>query len=237
MWLDRHHKMLCIDIETTGLDPRIHDVTVACTFDGNEAQVYHFKKPNYPTIIDKDGNTQQTCQTIDACSVATSPQCDACRQWHFQNVCKLFEALDKADYIGGFNIIHFDLPFLRKSFKLTDKARYKSWLEKSLDPFYVAKKELGKWPSLQSTLMANGLPGKSGDGKCAIEYVQRGKWDELQRYCMDDTVLCYKLLSLKEIRLPPLGFDAYLCMKECDQKKRFKLVVRYRNAGRMGFKT
>lgn len=81
-------------------------------------------------------------------------------------------------------------------------CRYKAWVSKALDPFHVAKEELGQWPSLNKMLAANKLPSKSADGTQAIEFVQRSQWDALEKYCMDDTRLTHRLIHLERIKIP-----------------------------------
>lgn len=223
--------ILCLDIETTGLDPRIHEMTVACTFDGEKKHTYHFRKPHTPLIVSSEGDCQ-ACQTPDHCAGAPRDEiCSECAAWHGQNADDLLRALDAAEYLGGYNIMLFDLPFVRKCLGVTD-ARYKHWLAKVLDPFHVAKEGLGQWFSLSKMLQANGLPDKSGSGKNAIELVQQARWHELQEYCMNDTILSHKLLSLPQIHMPRC-LDAYMCIQDVRGKKR--LIVRFKNTGKGGF--
>lgn len=118
-----------MDIETTGLDARIHDVTVVCTFDGTIPRAYHFRKPAIPVVLDANGVVSpSSCQTAgvgctcpDSVGRNKTTLCTGCVRWHERNKEELFTALDGADYIGGYNIIGFDLPFLRKCFKVDSK--------------------------------------------------------------------------------------------------------------------
>ena len=166
--------------------------------------------------------------------------CEACTGWHAKNAEDLFQSLDAAAFIGGYNVMLFDLPFLRKKFRIPDN-RYRRWLAKVLDPFHVAKEGLGRWFSLQKMLLANGLPSKSGDGQNAIQLVHKSKWDELQRYCMDDTILSHQLLCLQQIKLPG-GIDAYMYVQAAaatsssrSDSGKVRLVLKFKNTGRGGF--
>lgn len=189
--------ILSFDIETTGINPlaRIHtphrNATVACTFDGHTQTVYHFCKPVC-------GNKK--------CRAAAS-SCIECEEAQMQNVRNFCYSLDQADYLCGFNIKEFDIPFLQACFQITDVDRIQSWKAKSIDPFLTIKETWGIWCSLNKLLLCNNLPAKTASGKEAIAMANDGKWDQLAAYCMDDTVLTHRLIfDLQMIKVPIGGF-------------------------------
>jgi len=257
-------KILSLDIETTGLDARIHEVTIVCTFDGQQSRSYHFKKPYMPAIVNEQGDFV-TCRTPEVCSRlsrrpagheeavdvqgcdeaesdakakkdeaggAVLGQCRACERWHERNRAELMLAMDAADYLAGYNIILFDLPFLRKQWRVPD-SRYQRWLDKALDPFSVAKEVIGQWLSLNKMLQANALPCKSAQGAQAVEFVRRSEWNQLEQYCADDTALSHRLLMRDPIRFPT-GIDAIMRLERSDKTGRLRVVLRYTSPDRAG---
>ena len=103
--------MLAFDIETTGLDPATHLVTVVCTEDlmTGERRAYEFARvratePENEKLLRKD----------------------------------LVDAFDSASSLCAFNGVRFDIPFLYTSFKL-DEQTCAGWLLKTSDILEAAR--------------------------------------------------------------------------------------------------
>lgn len=102
---------------------------------------------------------------------------------------QLFPLLEHSSYVVGYNITGFDLPVLQgyypgdisniPQFDLLEDLRIK----------------IGRRLSLNDMLAATLNVKKTGHGLMAIEYYKEGKWDELKKYCMDDTLLTRDLFD------------------------------------------
>ena len=88
--------------------------------------------------------------------------------------------LESADVIIGFNLFGFDYPVLQKYYagKISKMP--------TLDIMHEFKKANGHRIKLDSLARENLGTGKSGDGLQAIRLWEKGKIDELKRYCLDD---------------------------------------------------
>ncbi len=96
---------------------------------------------------------------------------------------QLFELLEKADVIVGFNSDGFDLPALA--------PLYSGKIEKlpSLDLMARIKKSCGHRIGLDTVATETLGVGKSGHGLDAIKYYKSGQFDELAKYCLQDVAL------------------------------------------------
>lgn len=184
--------ILSFDIETEGLDARTCSCTVVCTYDGKKGNVYHLQKPA----------TNCTClPPLTPKNVHHHLQCEACSEWHQSNAAALFSAMDRADWLCGFNCIKFDIPFLQARFSIEDE-RVKMWTRKTLDIFLFVSEVLQTPCQLKRMLAMNGMPSKSGSGKEAIVMAHKGEWNKLASYCMDDARLTHNLTTMPEILVP-----------------------------------
>jgi len=158
--------MLAFDIETTGLDPATHLVTVVCTQDlkTGERVAYEFARMR-----------------------ATEPENEKLLRKDLVN------AFDSASSLCAFNGVRFDIPFLYTSFKL-DEQTCAGWLLKTSDILEAAR--LGIFGAshtfgLNLLCQHNHVPVKCGNGLQAIKFAQQHRWDELLEYCADDVrILC-----------------------------------------------
>ena len=84
-----------------------------------------------------------------------------------QNKELLFSILDSASLIVGFNVILFDLEYIKFFFGASQK-QLSQWIQKTIDPFLVIKCVLHQTCSLNQLLAMNGMPIKSGSGLQAV---------------------------------------------------------------------
>lgn len=97
-----------------------------------------------------------------------------------QDLPRLENLLIDCELIVGFNHRKFDLPVLQRYFKL-DGARLPM-----LDLMESITETLGHRVSLESVAQATLGVGKTGHGLDAIDFFQRGEWDKLKSYCLND---------------------------------------------------
>ncbi len=93
---------------------------------------------------------------------------------------ELFELLERADVIIGFNIDGFDMPALN--------AYYQADINSipTLDLLDRIKKQAGHRISLDAVAQATLGIGKSGNGLDAIKYYREGNLKALKDYCLQD---------------------------------------------------
>ncbi|OGK15260.1 hypothetical protein A2774_02430 [Candidatus Roizmanbacteria bacterium RIFCSPHIGHO2_01_FULL_39_12c] len=101
----------------------------------------------------------------------------------------LFKLLETSSYIIGFNINSFDLPVLQRYYagKLDSFPTF--------DLLDDIKNKLGKRLSLNDLISATLGKKKSGHGLQAIQLYKEGKFEELERYCLDDVLLTKELFE------------------------------------------
>lgn len=93
---------------------------------------------------------------------------------------KLFPLLEEADVVIGFNIDSFDMP--------TFIPYYSADISKipTLDLMARIKDSIGHRISLDAVAQETLGVGKTGNGLDAIRYYQRGDWEALEKYCLQD---------------------------------------------------
>lgn len=91
--------------------------------------------------------------------------------------------LRAADEIVGFNLVGFDWPVLA--------AVLGDWVQglPTVDLMLEAQKALGHRVSLDSVAQATLGAAKRGSGLDALEHYRAGRWEELERYCLEDVRL------------------------------------------------
>ena len=120
------------------------------------------------------------------------------------NKVKLFELLDAAPCLAGFNAVHFDLEYIRVFFNVD----ITKWVLKCKDPFMAAKHILKNTCGLNFLLELNGMGAKTGSGGDAVLLAEQGQWDKLLDYCLMDARLTYDLCAL-----PSIIFSTFLTGK------------------------
>lgn len=70
---------------------------------------------------------------------------------------------------------------------------------------------------LNTLLRANGEDVKTSSGKQAVIWAEQGAWQELEEYCLADTVLTARISSRAEVVLPLTGKGYWVrCFRDTD---------------------
>lgn len=93
---------------------------------------------------------------------------------------KLWPILEESDRIIGFNLFAFDYPVLN-AYAPRPVHRLPT-----LDIFAVAQAVLGFRVGLDAVATSTLGYGKTGHGLDALKWFREGKWDVLEKYCLDD---------------------------------------------------
>jgi len=96
---------------------------------------------------------------------------------------KLFPLLEKADVVIGFNIDNFDMQTL-VPYYTGDITRIPT-----LDLLTRIKDSAGHRISLDAVATETLGIGKSGSGLDAVKYYKQQKWDDLEKYCLQDVAV------------------------------------------------
>ena len=107
------------------------------------------------------------------------------------------QLLDECDVLVGFNNQHFDDNLIKANgFTIPDRVvnydiLVEMWRAVGIQPPFVFPTHAGY--SLKQTCEANGLPPKTGDGGNAALMWQRGKYQEVIDYCLNDIKITTEL--------------------------------------------
>lgn len=107
------------------------------------------------------------------------------------------QLLDECDVLVGFNNQHFDDNLIKANgFTIPDKVvnydiLVEIWRAVGIQPPFVFHTHAGY--SLKQTCEANGLPPKTGDGANAAIMWQRGQYQEVIDYCLNDIKITTEL--------------------------------------------
>jgi len=187
--------MVAFDIETTGLDGALCQVTAAC--------LYGFHMPTQ----NQNQTVTQPIQVIKTFVFKGEDQAEDLRKRE-----EFMAALDTYDRLCTFNGIRFDIPFIQEAWRVPP-ARAEAWVRKTFDVFEACKLAFSRTFGLDRLLEVNGLEGKTGSGKKAIQMALDKQWDALGDYCMQDTRMTHIVSSLPSIELPlnmPWGQKIFL---------------------------
>ena len=133
---------------------------------------------------------------------------DISEQEYRDSVQIVINTLDKADRITGFNVVLFDLEYIKQKFNI-HQEKMNAWVKKCVDPFMCAKYILRSTCKLQDLLSLNNLQSKTGSGKDAITLARNKEWEKLLSYCMMDTILSRQLCLLKWIKFSNILFGTW----------------------------
>ena len=159
----RFPSMLAFDIETKGLKAGRDAITIVCTEDyfTGEKKAYEFEK----LLVTGDVEGYEKAK-VD-----------------------MLEAFNSASSLCAFNGMYFDIPFIQKTFYVSD-AEALMWKRKLCDIFHTCKKKYSHTFSLNLLCQTNNVPMKISTGTAAIGMAQNQEWDALKEYCeMDVTIL------------------------------------------------
>lgn len=93
---------------------------------------------------------------------------------------RLWNILEHADLLIGYNSDHFDIPILNRYYA-GDLSRIRS-----LDLLVEIRNSLGRRLKLDSIAQATLGTKKSGSGLLAVEWWQKGEIEKVRKYCLDD---------------------------------------------------
>jgi DEAD/DEAH box helicase domain-containing protein len=102
------------------------------------------------------------------------------RTFRENQLLKLFNLLEHASLLVGFNIKKFDLPVL-SPYYVGNIMQFPI-----LDILEEVEKVLGFRAALDDLARATLGVKKSGHGFLAIDYFRSGEWEKLERYCLHD---------------------------------------------------
>lgn len=102
---------------------------------------------------------------------------------------EVFAVFEKASYLIGYNINGFDLPVLQ-AYYAGDVTHFATF-----DILDDIRNKIGRRLALNDIASATLGTKKSGHGLMAIDYYKEGKWEELKKYCMDDTMITKQLFD------------------------------------------
>ncbi|MFS8158745.1 MAG: ribonuclease H-like domain-containing protein [Candidatus Roizmanbacteria bacterium] len=101
----------------------------------------------------------------------------------------LFNLIEQASCVIGFNIDEFDLPVLEPYYAGDTKQFY------TFDIMQDVREKLGRRLSLDSIIKATLKKQKTGHGLRAVELFKEKKIEELSQYCLDDVMLTKELFE------------------------------------------
>lgn len=106
-----------------------------------------------------------------------------------KDLSKLFPILENTSYIVGYNVRSFDIAVLQHYYpgKVDNFSCF--------DILEDIREKIGRRLALNDVISATFGKKKSGHGLMAIDYYKEGKFDELQKYCLDDVMLTKELFE------------------------------------------
>ena len=180
-------KLLCFDIETTGLDAARDEVTMICTQD---VQTGTRKSYNFGVLSHNDEPSAEL-------------------------VCAVIDDFEQADCLCAFNGIRFDLPFMQQALKIHEDIITR-WVLKTVDPLEFLRLSGHRTSSLDKICTHNNIPSKSSTGLQAVQMASDGRWEELQMYCEQDVAILCTLVQQRTFKHPAQDgeIDLVSCMPD-----------------------
>jgi DNA polymerase III epsilon subunit-like protein len=185
-WTQRM-KLLCFDIETTGLDALRDEVTMICVQDLETGDRTSY---NFGLLSMKDAPATALLEQV-------------------------VEHFEAADYLCAFNGIRFDLPFMQQALEIHADVITR-WVLKTVDPLEFLRLSGHRTSSLDKICTHNGIPSKSSTGQRAVEMARDGLWGELEEYCQQDVDILCVLVKRRTFQHPAEDalIDLIGCMPE-----------------------
>ena len=166
-------KLLCFDIETTGLDAMRDEVTMICLQDLETGE--------------------RTSYNFGRLSMEDLPATDLVEQ--------VVQQFEETDYLCAYNGIRFDLPFMQQALEIHADVITR-WVLKTVDPLEFLRLSGHRTSSLDKICVHNNIASKSSTGQRAIEMARDGLWDELEHYCQQDVDILCVLVKRRTFRHP-----------------------------------
>jgi len=171
--------MLAFDIETMGVDKHRSKITVISLYDP----------------VEKISRVMRFVELNEYCDVV---YCDDLQQ----KVQELIDVLNKAEFLCAFNGTSFDIPFIQVQFKIPNDI-VQGWVLKCFDVLEICRRGFSRTFNLNLLLDLNNVgAGKTGSGMEAVYQAERGDWEALETYCLDDSRLTWEVSSLPIIQCP-----------------------------------
>lgn len=165
-------QMLAFDIETKGLNKRLHDITIVCTqdYESGRRQSYEFEKCRR-----EGGDIEALVRRMEA-------------------------EFDNATSLCAFNGVRFDIPFM-EGLGISN-TKLLQWTLKCTDLLEQFRLRNMQTCSLNALAGANGVELKSSDGKAAIGMAADGRWAELEAYCAQDVAILCNMHTRRFLKHP-----------------------------------
>ena len=180
-------KLLCFDIETTGLDAMRDEVTMICLQD-----------------LVTGERTSYNCGLLSLEDTPSTALVEQVVQW-----------FEEVDYLCAFNGIRFDLPFMQQALEIHADVITR-WVLKTVDPLEFLRLSGHRTSSLDKICTHNQIASKSSTGVRAIEMARDGLWDELEQYCAQDVSILCVLVKMRTFQHPAQDtlIDLIACMPD-----------------------
>lgn len=167
--------MLAFDIETTGLKPDRHEITIVCTEDFATGKRTAYEFGRLKVAGDNKGYENAKQQMLHDLTMATT--------------------------LCAFNGLAFDIPFIHKFFSV-DNAVVAEWKRKLSDIFVHCKNAYMHTFSLNLLCEKNNVPVKISSGLQAVEWAREHNWDSLLEYCTADVAILNNLYRKRYLLNP-----------------------------------
>jgi len=167
--------MLAFDIETTGLKPDRHEITIVCTEDFVTGKRTAYEFGRLKAAGDVDGYEKAKQEMLQELTAATT--------------------------LCAFNGLAFDINFIHKFFSV-DNAVVAEWKRKLSDIFVHCKNAYMHTFSLNLLCEKNNVPVKISSGLQAIQWAREHNWDCLLEYCTADVAILNNLYRKRYLLNP-----------------------------------
>jgi hypothetical protein len=171
--------MLAFDIESMGVNKHKDLITVC-------------------SLYDPDNGISKVLRFVDL-----NEDGEVCYKDSYREVVdELIKYMNEADTLCAFNSLNFDIPFLQIQFDIPNDI-VQGWVFKTFDILEVCRRGFNRTFNLNLCLALNNVgDGKTGSGLQAVVQAKLGQFEELESYCLDDSMLTHELSMLDIINCP-----------------------------------